>query len=246
MGVGSRNIAFGPGLTATWDHLAPATQSAEPIIAWRAWQVDDGRLRSLSAPTIWLPRTPCLGDPTQNEAGVYAFKERKDLEQYLGCGIGHLADHLVLGQVKLWGQIVEHELGYRAQFAMPWALTGGQDLDYWRTKYTTEYNHMPEWFIQRHAQDITRAFTECFARGGRLPFQWNFIEREASLSFHPLSNEMTAPEPELMSYHTLLFDRNPETKNFVLGLAPYTRRWVTLEELKTPELRDTQPPQAQA
>jgi hypothetical protein len=54
--------------------------------------------------------------------GVYAAKSREHLRQlgYEGRGIR--------GEVHLWGTVVEHELGWRAQFAYPKSLVLPSDL----------------------------------------------------------------------------------------------------------------------
>jgi len=46
-----------------------------------------------------------------NHLGVYAFKERSGISS-LGMSSAH-----VVGEVELWGEIVEHEIGYRAEYA---------------------------------------------------------------------------------------------------------------------------------
>jgi hypothetical protein len=66
--------------------------------------------------------------------GIYAFKTRQDLE---GSEYGHMP---VYGRVALWGRVIEHEHGYRAQRAYPTQLWVAADLaigvvDHLRTKY---------------------------------------------------------------------------------------------------------------
>ncbi|HEY1660108.1 MAG TPA: hypothetical protein VGG14_17285 [Candidatus Sulfotelmatobacter sp.] len=99
-----------------------------PIVAYRAWQLDANGLRSLSGEP-WRPGQPlaaaCRASvsrtthhvhdaPQMNcTCGVYAAKSHADLRTagYAGFGIH--------GEVYLWGIVVEHELGWRAQYACP-------------------------------------------------------------------------------------------------------------------------------
>src|ERR1035437_8350522 len=96
-----------------------------PIIGYRVWRWDDAGLRSLNG-KAWSPRKPLAakcgagkahdahGVPqTDCTCGVYASKS---LEQLLTTGYAKCGIH---GEVYLWGTVVEHELGYRAQFAYP-------------------------------------------------------------------------------------------------------------------------------
>ncbi|HXJ66864.1 MAG TPA: hypothetical protein VNN79_24165 [Actinomycetota bacterium] len=86
------------------------------ITAWRLWWVDGHghRLRSVVRDEPWLPGVPMTGDPKpDNRAGVYAFREPADAY----CELSITETPLVLGTVKLWGRYVEHERGYRAEFA---------------------------------------------------------------------------------------------------------------------------------
>jgi hypothetical protein len=99
---------------------------SEAVDAWRAWAVVelDGELRlsSLTRPERWDPRTPVTAicrHPTHLRprrwctCGVYAVPRPELL-----AGLGTIAGG-VIGQVSLWGRIVEHERGLRAQAAYP-------------------------------------------------------------------------------------------------------------------------------
>ncbi|HEX7277899.1 MAG TPA: hypothetical protein VF244_11035 [Acidimicrobiales bacterium] len=54
--------------------------------------------------------------------GIYAYRDGVDIRE-------DRADPYVLGEVNLWGRVIEHESGYRAQFAYPkrLALVNGGD-----------------------------------------------------------------------------------------------------------------------
>ena len=94
------------------------------IIGYRAWRViqlgwyftrrSEDRLRSVFVPDyIWEPDKPASGNVRMH--GVYSFRHViRSREDY-----GHAVDGgpLLFGKVRLWGEVVEHEWGYRSQFA---------------------------------------------------------------------------------------------------------------------------------
>jgi DNA-binding CsgD family transcriptional regulator len=91
-----------------------------PIIGYRVWQWDGSRIASLNVQP-WLAgrameATCNLGRPhqapqTDCTCGIYAVKTAEQLYRMSSGGI--------FGEVYLWGTVVEHELGWRAQFAYP-------------------------------------------------------------------------------------------------------------------------------
>lgn len=95
-----------------WDALPDDGVKVGEIIAYRGWSVEDDRLLSVGVQAEWLPNEPMKGDPHGYVVGpgVYAFKERKTAISQLG------QNFYAIGTVKLWGQIVEHETGYRAEY----------------------------------------------------------------------------------------------------------------------------------
>lgn len=80
----------------------------------------NGFLTSTATPKVWLPGEPMTGDTRPPlQTGVYAFKSLASaIEHSLG-----LPNH-VFGEVSLWGEIIEHEKGYRAEFAAIKSLDG--------------------------------------------------------------------------------------------------------------------------
>jgi len=106
-----------------------------PITAYRAWQWNANGLRSLNGER-WLPGHPltasCRVDAISSISGLSKVTHNPDELPHFGCTCGVYAaktiEHLrqcgykkfgVHGEVCLWGKVVEHERGWRAQFAYP-------------------------------------------------------------------------------------------------------------------------------
>jgi hypothetical protein len=74
----------------------------------------DDRLHSVyMRDYIWDPDEPASGDVSTH--GIYSFRHViRSIEDY---GYVKLSDGpLLFGKVKIWGEVVEHETGYRSQF----------------------------------------------------------------------------------------------------------------------------------
>lgn len=84
------------------------------IIGWRMWRVRKGYLYPYSQEKMWVPKEPMNGNvPDHGHEGIWAFKEKRP-------AIAKMTDTdglTVYGSVKMWGQVVEHELGYRSEYA---------------------------------------------------------------------------------------------------------------------------------
>lgn len=120
----------------------------EPLIGWRCWVVRVRTSRLVSRQQTWEPYEPltaehrengygpaaggslrCPGSPCDLKTrhgkgcGVYAFKSEGVLRNERSRHPPLLANLTttgeVIGRVALWGTIVEHEHGYRAQYAYP-------------------------------------------------------------------------------------------------------------------------------
>lgn len=109
-----------------------------PIIGYRVWRWNAAGLKSLNGEP-WLPgralaarcrvtardtiggRKKAVHDAhelphSDCRCGVYAAKKPEQLRQF-----GY-SDRGIQGEVYLWGTVVEHRLGWRAQFAYPKSL----------------------------------------------------------------------------------------------------------------------------
>lgn len=100
--------------------LKTETIVAGEIVAWRLWKLDkSGYLHSISSRYTWYPDEIAEGDV--NRAGIYAFKSIHGA-RILGASYASCSDQIVMGRVALWGDVIEHQRGYRAQYAKPLSL----------------------------------------------------------------------------------------------------------------------------
>jgi hypothetical protein len=97
--------------------LGPIEFRIGEITAWRVWGIDPaGGYRSCANQYCrWAIGTIMEGDPAVLAFGVHAWKTRTAALSYGRDWFAGKA--FAIGQVALWGEIIEHERGYRAQFA---------------------------------------------------------------------------------------------------------------------------------
>lgn len=102
-----------------------------PIVGYRVWNWHATKLSSLNR-MAWRPGRALIAKcrTTDHEApvdhcscGVYATKSYQHLQQIIPVGA------FVHGEVYLWGTVVEHDAGYRAQFAYPKSLVLPSTID---------------------------------------------------------------------------------------------------------------------
>jgi hypothetical protein len=104
-----------------------APDAIEPLVGWRYWRVEDGKLGSLTRSLWWPAMRPFEAQcrlidrhgpvpSTDCHCGIYAAH---DLGTLKGLARPHLRLPLVVGKVSLWGRIIPAAKGYRAQFAYP-------------------------------------------------------------------------------------------------------------------------------
>ena len=103
------------------------------VLGWRVWRVvrTGGALRLWSA--VYDEEWPAEGTfsatcrqghthaaPALDCAcGVYALRDPEGLRRYLVGRDDRWVVGRVLGQVELWGEVIEGEFGWRAQYARP-------------------------------------------------------------------------------------------------------------------------------
>ena len=109
-----------------------------PIIGHRVWLWDGSRLVSLNG-ELWHPGKPLAAEckamsrphqPPQTDCscGVYAARSPEQLFPFRQLDQIGYAWLSIYGQVYLWGNVIEHSLGWRAQFAYPKSLVLGTHM----------------------------------------------------------------------------------------------------------------------
>jgi RNA polymerase subunit RPABC4/transcription elongation factor Spt4 len=102
-----------------------------PVIGCRAWDWDGQQLKSLNG-EAWpfnrvlsakCPKTVHQSPADDCSCGIYSAKSYEHLKSI------YSPDCLVHGEVWLWGKVVEHDLGYRAEFAYPKSLVLPSDIN---------------------------------------------------------------------------------------------------------------------
>ena len=126
-------------MTPHGDHpWADETTSIEAISGWRLWQVvpwerSQYRLAAWSlADLVWPAHERCestclrvreaghLAPQPRCGCGLYAFRSRSLAETAMASEMR--PGTVALGRVSLWGRVVEHGSGWRAQYGYPYEL----------------------------------------------------------------------------------------------------------------------------
>ena len=114
--------------------------AVDPIVGWRYWRVTSGGLASVNVDGgYWPPQAPheakCKGGPLTSHSGdavpsescgcgIYAARDLETLKQLVYPFSDPLfrRRHIAVGEVMLWGRVIEGSRGYRAERAYPKSL----------------------------------------------------------------------------------------------------------------------------
>lgn len=127
----SERVAADTG-TATGTVGSRVRKTADPLVGWRVWGLSSLAPTTPRADTssplflvstfmvdFWRPgttMTACCGANTLRH-GIHAFTTQAQAVEYMTQGRRPL--RYVFGEVTLWGRVVIHERGYRAECAYP-------------------------------------------------------------------------------------------------------------------------------
>lgn len=115
--------------------MSPAPDLIEPVVGFRDWRIEDGRLASRHLPMLWdepVVRAECF--PTGGNAFAVDFDPEPHAAPGAACGCGIYAWHEprgefplvdvrgVSGIVTVWGTLQVYEDGVRAEYAQVEAL----------------------------------------------------------------------------------------------------------------------------
>lgn len=160
-------LLAGVGALAGSSH-ALSIDYISPVVGYRVWTLGAAGLKSLCGER-WRPGESLAArcractivgrpGPTHDHdaprvdctCGIYSAKKLGHL-----CGGGY-EQYAVHGEVYLWGKVVEHEQGWRAQFAYPKKLVLSQDV----VSFTLEE-------IQPRLRALISYGSDIFIRGNR-------------------------------------------------------------------------------
>ena len=110
--------------------------TTEPIRAWRVWRLRgsgpfdaEPTLESCIYGDAWPARRAMSAACAQHslpvldcDCGIYAVTTREAALALARWARSALPNPLVYGQVHLWGRVLVHSAGFRAQFAYPYEL----------------------------------------------------------------------------------------------------------------------------
>ena len=174
------------------------TTGLEPILAWRTWALTGHRdgtdllLRPVAGRSRpWKPMQPV--EAACKHARMHAAPH---IECTCGLHGTHELDILrrtrcpaVLGRVALWGRVIEHELGYRAQYAYPQLATLVCQFCFW------------QWGSHGGSPDIVG----WFARDEMVPLCWAHLEQAQRYGMEP-RRLLSAADVELGLRETYAID----------------------------------------
>ena len=172
--------------------------STEPIVAWRTWALSGRRdgtdllLRPVAGRSHpWKPLVPA--EATCKHARMHGAPNVD-----CSCGLHgtHDVDILrrtrspaVLGRTALWGRVIEHELGYRAQFGYPQLLAVVCQFCFW----------------QWGAHGTAPAVVGWLGRDDLVPFCWPHLELAQRYGMEP-RRLLPAEEIDLRLRETYVVD----------------------------------------
>ena len=123
---------------AMMDEVSLPGRSFGHVIGWRVWRLPapdelpdfDGLLVSVVIRRSCWPVRRAKASPQPPTArgsgancGIYAFRTILGALSYAEQALSDWAGQpLILGEVALWGRVVEHEHGFRAEFAYPYSF----------------------------------------------------------------------------------------------------------------------------
>lgn len=134
--------------------LLPSEFRAGEFVAWRAWRLHrhGDTITSCYMNDVWTHGSIISGRPVDAvESGVHAWKNRNDAIDYAKEILSFRSstdEQVIVGQVKLWGNIIEHEHGYRAQHGQLAGITDhltlpnhkGDPYGRYRPSFTERFN----------------------------------------------------------------------------------------------------------
>jgi hypothetical protein len=152
--------------------------STEPVLAWRTWALTGRRdgTELLLRPVAGRSRPWRPLEPTEAACKHARLHSAPNVDCSCGLHGTHGVDILrhtrcpaALGRVALWGRIVEHDLGYRAQFGYPQTLGLVCQFCYWQWGALGARPTVVGWFPRDELVPLCWSHLEAASRYGMEP-----------------------------------------------------------------------------
>jgi len=119
--AGTSMLPTASALNAPAPKPLPVEIKAGELMAWRCWRIDKGEILSVFMGSKWEEGATIAAHlkPSANGHGVHAWKteaQARDYAKTIPYNRDCPCDEVAIGTVELWGEVIEHEQGYRAQF----------------------------------------------------------------------------------------------------------------------------------
>ena len=104
--------------------LAEPRIRAGEIIGWRFWRLRNGLLNSVIVPYTWRPGVFERSSSKQRgfkNPGYHAFRDKEQAKReafFHACW-----SPCVIGSVAMWGEVIEHQYGWRSEYAAVQSIT---------------------------------------------------------------------------------------------------------------------------
>jgi hypothetical protein len=98
---------------------------AGEIIGWRVWNLCNGLLQSVFVSHTWHPgvfERSCAKRCGYHNPGYHAFRDREQAERQ-AYTFGYKGWPSVIGSVAMWGEVIEHQHGWRSEYAAVRSIT---------------------------------------------------------------------------------------------------------------------------
>jgi hypothetical protein len=114
------------------------TESTEPVVSYRVWRYQEGKLISAYMDTVWPGYKPMTRDLYKDE-GIHGVKDYKKIPKLMrdyttsyepfAMFTSPKTFPMVAGSINMWGEVKEREIGYLSDYAYPKELYVGEDFD---------------------------------------------------------------------------------------------------------------------
>ena len=91
-------------------HEIPHSFHAGEIIGYRVWRIERNKLTAITAAYVWKRGANGPATEIMMGGGFYSLKKLSDAIEMVLQGP-------VVGKIAMWGEVIEHEWGYRAEYA---------------------------------------------------------------------------------------------------------------------------------